>query len=65
MSAALKRRAKVDAAVAENKLAAACLPAIYAHHTKMTDCAAKLAYEQADEMMKARAQSADIEEPGT
>lgn len=35
-------------------LAAACLPAIYAHHTMLTDRAAELAYEQADEMLKAR-----------
>jgi hypothetical protein len=35
-------------------LAAACLPAIYANMTQLTDRAAVLAYEQADEMLKAR-----------
>lgn len=34
--------------------AAACLPAIYEHMTQITDRAADLAYEQADEMMRAR-----------
>lgn len=33
-------------------MAAACLPAIYAHHTMLTDRAAELAYEQADAMLK-------------
>lgn len=37
-----------------DKLAAACLPAIYEHMTQLTDRAAELAYEQADEMLKAR-----------
>lgn len=46
-------------------LAAACLPAIYAHMTQFTDRAAELAYEQADEMLKARDRStaAPHEEP--
>lgn len=39
-------------------MAAAVLPAIYAHHSMLTDVAARLAYEQADEMLKARDQSA-------
>lgn len=38
--------------------AAACLPAIYEHMTQLTDRAADLAYEQADEMMRARKRSA-------
>ena len=37
-----------------DKMAAACLPAIYASQTMLTDRAAVLAYEQADEMLKAR-----------
>lgn len=37
-----------------DKMAAACLPAIYANMTQFTDRAAELAYEQADEMLKAR-----------
>ena len=35
-------------------LAALALPAIYQHQTMLTDRAAELAYEQADEMLKAR-----------
>lgn len=35
-------------------MAVACLAAIYEHHSKFTDRAAELAYEQADEMLKAR-----------
>jgi hypothetical protein len=38
-----------------DEIAAACLPAIYANMTQLTDRAAELAYEQADEMLKARA----------
>jgi len=37
-----------------DKMAAACLPAIYAQFSQLTDRAAELAYEQADEMLKAR-----------
>lgn len=37
-----------------DKMAAACLPAIYASMTQLTDRASVLAYEQADEMLKAR-----------
>lgn len=37
-----------------DQIAAACLPAIYASMTQLTDRAAVLAYEQADEMLKAR-----------
>lgn len=40
-----------------DKLAAVCLAAIYEHQTFMTDRAADLAYEQADEMLRARAAS--------
>lgn len=44
-----------DAAGLRDDLAARCLPAIYEHHTKLTDAAADLAYEQAEEMLRARA----------
>ena len=37
-----------------DQLACACLPAIYASMTQLTDRAAELAYEQADEMIRAR-----------
>lgn len=37
-----------------DQLAAAALPAIYAQHTMLTDAAAALAYEQADEMLNVR-----------
>lgn len=37
-----------------DQLAAAALPAIYQTQTVLTDRAATLAYEQADEMLKAR-----------
>jgi hypothetical protein len=47
-----------------DKLAAACLPAIYEHMTQLTDRAAVLAYEQADEMIKAREQSDAAKEQG-
>ena len=39
-----------------DQIAAACLPAIYASMTQLTDRAADLAYEQADEMIRARDQ---------
>jgi hypothetical protein len=46
-------------------LAAACLPAIYANMTQLTDRAAVLAYEQADEMLKARdSRDAALDEGG-
>lgn len=44
----------VEELTLRDKLAAACLPAIYAAHSMFTDCAADLAYEQADEMLRAR-----------
>ena len=37
-----------------DRLATACLPAIYQTQTMLTDRAAELAYEQADEMLKVR-----------
>jgi len=46
-----------DKMTLRDQLAAACLPAIYEHFTKLTDRAAELAYEQADEMLKARKSS--------
>ena len=42
-----------------DKLAAACLPAIYANMTQLTDRAAELAYEQADEMIRVRDAAGD------
>lgn len=43
-----------DEMTLRDKLAASCLSAIYQHHTMWTCRAAELAYEQADEMLKAR-----------
>ena len=46
-----------------DKMAAACLPAIYASMTQLTDRAAELAYEQADEMIRARDAAHDESSP--
>lgn len=45
-----------------DKMAVACLPAIYQQHTMLTDRAAELAYEQADEMLKARERNAALDQ---
>lgn len=40
-----------------DRLASWCLGAIYQNQTMLTDVAARLAYEQADELLKARISS--------
>lgn len=51
---ALAREATAQRLTVRDQIAASALPAIYEHQTKLTDLAARLAYEQADAMMKAR-----------
>ena len=45
---------KRDEITVRDMIACACLPSIYASVTQLTDRAADLAYEQADEMLRAR-----------
>lgn len=47
-------RPEGEALALRDRLAAASLPAIYERMTMLTDRAAELAYEQADEMLRAR-----------